>query len=151
MQGGYGNQGWPQGSAAGPGSTAVPVAQAGYEFSPQQDQKIARLGNLLILSGILQILWGLGQGTTSWLFGLGQWLYNAPISLALIIIGIMLCLAGSSFKKIRATKGDDIQHLMDALGRLSAATLVQIIGFLLAMVLGVVVVVSIGVLFTSLF
>ena len=152
MQGGYGGgpAGWggaPGGGAPGgaPGAAAAYGAPAasggggGYEFSSEQDAKIARLGNLLLFSGILQILWGLGQGTTSWVFGVGQWLYNAPISLALIIIGIMFCLSGVSFKKIRDTQGNDIGHLMEAVGKLSAAAIIQIAGFIIAMLLGIVI------------
>ncbi len=99
-----------------------------------------------MVSGVLQIVWGLGQGVTSWIFGLAQWLYNAPISLALIIIGIMLLLAGGSFKKIRDTQGNDMGHLMDAVNKLSTATIVQIGGFVLAMLLGIVVVLLVAVL-----
>lgn len=151
MQGGYGQPGWGQQPGAAPAAAygGPPSAMAGgggYEFSPDQDQKIAKLGTMLTVSGILQIIWGLGQGATSWIFGLGQWLYNAPISLALIIIGIMFFLAGSSFKKIRATQGNDIGHLMDAVNKLTSATLVQIAGFIVAMLLGIVVVILVAVL-----
>jgi hypothetical protein len=135
---GYGPGGYPQPHAAPPAHQAYAAAPAagGYEFSPEQDKRLASLGSQLIFSGIIQIVWGLGQGTTSWVFGLGQWLYNAPISIALLIIGIMMCLAGSSFKRIRTTQGSDIQHLMDAVGKLSIATIIQIVGFMLAMLLG---------------
>ncbi len=151
MQGGYGGpSGW--GGAPGAGAPGAPAAAAygapggaaagggaGYKVTGEQDAKIARLGNLLLFSGILQILWGLGQGTTSWVFGVGQWLYNAPISLALIIIGIMFCLSGVSFKKIRDTQGNDIGHLMEAVGKLSAAAIIQIAGFIISMLLGIVI------------
>jgi hypothetical protein len=153
QQGGYGQPGWggqapgggPPGYGAPPGA---PQAAGGgaYEFTPDQDQKIGKLGTLLMVSGVLQIVWGLGQGVTSWIFGLAQWLYNAPISLALIIIGIMLLLAGGSFKKIRDTQGNDMGHLMDAVNKLSTATMVQIGGFVLAMLLGIVVVLLVAVL-----
>ena len=145
-----GQQPW-GGAPAGPpqagyGPTpAQAQAQGGYEFSSEQDQKIARLGTLLMVSGVLQIVWGLGQGITSWVFGLAQWLYNAPLSLALIVIGIMFLLAGGSFKKIRTTQGNDIRHLMDAVGKLSAATITQIIGFIIAMLLGILVVLLVAV------
>jgi hypothetical protein len=137
MQQGYGHAGYPQPHAAAPQAAfGGPSGGAGYEFSPDQDQKLASLGSKLVISGIIQIVWGLGQGTTSWVFGLGQWLYNAPISLALMITGIMMCLAGSSFKRIRATQGNDVGHLMEAVGKLSVATVIQIVGFVLAMLLG---------------
>ncbi len=150
MQGGYGQPGWGQQPGAAPAYGPPSGGQVGgggaYEFTPDQDQKIAKLGTMLTVSGILQIVWGLGQGATSWIFGLGQWLYNAPISLALIIIGIMLFLAGSSFKKIKTTQGNDIGHLMDALNKLNTATIVQIAGFVVAMLLGIVVVILVAVL-----
>ena len=66
--------------------------------------------------------------------------------MALIIIGIMLLLAGGSFKKIRETQGNDIGHLMDAVNKLSMATMVQIGGFILAMLLGILVVLLVAVL-----
>ncbi|HMR05179.1 MAG TPA: hypothetical protein PKA88_05365 [Polyangiaceae bacterium] len=156
MQGGYGGgpSGWggaqgaqgPPGAPAGyaaPGGAPGPAAGGSYEFTSEQDAKIARLGNVLVFSGILQIIWGLGQGTTSWVFGLGQWLYNAPISLALIIIGIMFCLTGASFKKIQSTQGNDIQHLMEAVGKLTAAGMIQIAGFIISMLLGAVILILI--------
>ena len=149
MQGGYGQPGWGQQPGAAPAYGPPSGGQSGggaYEFTPDQDQRIAKLGTLLTVSGVLQIMWGLGQGATSWLFGVGQWLYNAPISLAMMIIGIMLCLAGSSFKKIKGTQGNDIGHLMDAVGKLSSATIIQIIGFVLAMLLGIVMVILVAVL-----
>jgi hypothetical protein len=154
MQGGYGAgpSGWGGGAAGGPpgapgapaGYGAPPTAAGGnYEFTQEQDAKIARLGNVLLFSGILQIIWGLGQGTTSWVFGLGQWLYNAPISLALIIIGIMFCLSGSSFKKIQTTQGNDVGHLMEAVGKLTAAGYIQVAGFIISMLLGAVILILI--------
>src|SRR5215204_3233412 len=117
MQQGYGHGGYQQPQAAP--QAAYGAQSAGYEFTPDQDQKLASLGGKLIAAGVIQVIWGLGQGTTSWVFGLGQWLYNAPISLAMLITGIMMCLAGSSFKRIRATQGNDVGHLMEAVGKLS--------------------------------
>ena len=111
----------------------------GYEFTPEQDGKISSLGTKLIIAGVFQIIWGLGQGTGGLLFGLAQWLYNAPIALALVVIGIMFIVAGVSFKKIKATQGNDIGHLMTALNTLSWAAVIQIIGFVFAMLAGILV------------
>ena len=66
---GYGQPGWGQ-QAGGPAGYGAPPAAApggggGYEFTSDQDQKIGKLGTLLMVSGVLQILWGLGQGATS--------------------------------------------------------------------------------------
>jgi hypothetical protein len=147
MQYGYGQQpGYPPQQALPPQGYGPPAGAAGYEFTPEQEQKIGSLGNRLIFSGVLQIVWGLGQGTSSWVFGLGQWLYNAPISLALLIMGIMLCLTGSSFKRIRETQGNDIGHLMEAIGKLSLATVIQIVGFIFAMLLGMAVLILVFVI-----
>ena len=152
MQQGYGHGGYqPPAAQQGLPAYAAPAASGGYEFSPDQDQKLASLGTKLVVSGVIQIVWGLGQGTTSWVFGLGQWLYNVPISLALMITGIMMCLAGSAFKRIRATQGQDVQHLMEAVGKLSIATVIQIVGFVLAMLLGALVLLLVFVIGVAVF
>ena len=128
-----------QGQYGAPGAYSPGPAAGGYEFTPEQDRRIASLGTKLIVAGVFQILWGLGQGTGGLLFGLAQWLYNAPIALALVVIGIMFIVAGVSFRKIRATQGNDVQHLMSALSVLSWAAVIQIAGFVFAMLAGLLV------------
>ena len=135
---GYGS---PPGGAPAPGGAPGAIAPAAgggqYEFTPDQDAKLSSTGGRLTIAGVVQILWGLGQIVFSWFWGLGQWFYNLPISIALIAVGGLFIATGSSFKEITRTQGNDIDHLMGAVGKLGAAAIVQIIGFALAMVAGV--------------
>ncbi len=149
MQGGFGaghpgqpgGYGPPQGGVAPGMALSAPRPGGGYEFTPDQDQKLASTGSKLLFAGIMQIIWGVGQLLFSWAWGLGQWFYNLPISLTLIVIGILAIGVGSSFKQIAQTQGSDIDHLMSAVGKLGGMAVVQIVGFALAMILGAAVVV----------
>ncbi|MGE0321813.1 MAG: hypothetical protein AB7S68_05905 [Polyangiaceae bacterium] len=125
--------------SGGPAGPARPGG--GYEFTPDQDTKLATTGTKLTFAGIMQIVWGVGQLLFSWFWGLGQWFYNLPISITLIVIGILFIGVGNSFKKISSTQGNDIEHLMSAVSKLGGLAVVQIVGFILAMILGAAIVV----------
>ncbi|MCB9588262.1 MAG: hypothetical protein H6718_22840 [Polyangiaceae bacterium] len=126
--------------SGGPPGSARP-AGGGYEFTPEQDAKLSSTGAKLTFAGIMQIVWGVGQLLFSWFWGFGQWFYNLPISITLIVIGILFIGVGNSFKQISSTQGNDIDHLMSAVSKLGGLAIVQIIGFALAMVLGAAIVV----------
>jgi hypothetical protein len=129
-------------------SPAGPYAPAGggYEFSEAENQVVSRLAGRLTAAGIMQIVFGVISLFGNLLFGVGAFVVGIPGSVAMIVIGAIVISAAGSFRSIASTQGSDIRHLMSACEKLSSAALVQIIGYIAAVVLGALIAV-IGLLF----
>ena len=105
-----------------------------YEFTSTQDRLISELSNkmrfvsyVLIVIGALLIFAGLvsiNQG------GFGSVIYG----IVQLLVGVWTNKAASSFRKIAATQGNDINNLMDALAELRKLYTLQYWLFILALV-----------------
>jgi hypothetical protein len=119
-----------------------------YEFTPDQERVVFRLGNslrwtslplislgLLVLIDLLMYciwLWRRGQYDNLQLAALPLFLLG--IAIMFVGIGAWVGRAGSSFQRIAETRGDDMHHLMSALGHLDKVWGV-IAGFVKALIL----------------
>jgi hypothetical protein len=119
-----------------------------YEFTPEQERVVSRLGNSLrwtalplISLGLLVLIDLLMYAIWIWRRGQYENLQLAAIPLFLLGIAIMFVgigawvgRAGTSFRRIAETSGDDMHHLMSALGNLDKVWVV-IAGFVKALIL----------------
>lgn len=115
--------------------------QAVYEFSPQEEKKIAALANRTIGWGVVSLIlsvlivaafvvaWGLGLGSGK----LGAlWLVvtlvaTVPVLVVNGIVSILYIGAGRSLRALIKTQNDDVPHVLDAMARLSGAFQVELI------------------------
>jgi hypothetical protein len=119
-----------------------------YEFTPEQERIVYRLGNSLrwtslpmISLGLLVLIDLLMYGIWLWRRGQYENLQLAALPLLLLGIGIMFVgigtwvgRAGHSFQQIAQTRGNDMAHLMSGLGQLDKVWVV-IAGFVKALIL----------------
>jgi len=120
----------------------------GYEFTPEQERTVSRLGHslrwtslplislgLLVLINLLMYaiwIWRRGQYDNLQLAALPLFLLG--IAILFVGIGAWIGRAGASFLRITETRGNDIDHLMSALGQLDKVWVV-IAGFVKALIL----------------
>jgi hypothetical protein len=119
-----------------------------YEFTPEQERVVSRLGNSLrwtsapmISLGLLVVIELLMYAIWLWRRGEFDNLQLAALPLFLLGIAIMLVgigawvgRAGNSFRQIAQTRGNDMAHLMSALSHLDKVWGV-IAGFVKALIL----------------
>lgn len=115
--------------------------QAVYEFSPQEEKKIATLANRTIGWGVVSLIisvlmvaafvaaWGLGLGigklSAVWLV---VTLFAAiPVLVVNGIVSVLYIGAGRSLRALIKTHNDDVPHVLDAMARLSGAFRVELI------------------------
>jgi hypothetical protein len=119
-----------------------------YEFTPEQERVVSRLGNslrwtslplislgLLVLINLLMYaiwIWRRGQYDNLQLAALPLFLLG--IAIMFVGIGAWIGRAGDSFQQIAQTRGNDMAHLMSALGQLDRVWVV-IAGFVKALIL----------------
>jgi hypothetical protein len=140
--------------AAGYGAApAAPMGAPGssYEFSEAENQTVNKLSSRLMIAGIMQIVFGVLYLFGNFAMSLSAGLLGVPGSIAMIIIGALFASAAASFGQISKTQGNDMGHLMQAMGKLTTASLVQIIGYIVAAVFFVIGVILIGFIFAALF
>ena len=97
------------------------MPEATYEFSAQENETIQVLARRMKFVGIFNIVIGVLYGVAGLVFLLVQPLalmLYLPVVGMLILIGVWTNSASSSFKMIVQTEGQDIMHLMSALGQL---------------------------------
>jgi hypothetical protein len=125
--------GLPSATEPAPGPVNAPDA---YEFTPDQNQVIGKLswymrifGAVLILGGALRLIGGLTAGQAEG----GSWLIDGTLGL---ILGGLTISAARAFTAIVDTRGQDLHHLMEALGRLKTIYAIQVwlIGIALVLV-----------------
>ena len=126
--------------AAPAASFGPPVAAGGqYEFNATENEVIEKLASRLTIAGVMEIIFGACQLFFGWAFGLGGWLVGLPGAIAMVAIGALFVSAASSFRSVTQTRGHDVSHLMGALGKLSTAAIVQIVGYIIAVALGIII------------
>ena len=119
-----------------------PAPGGAYEFTPAQNETIASLSRYMRLAGIVLVLFGVLQAVAAFL---------APRNGAgLVIQGVVSALLGAlmisiagHFRRIVDSRGRDIGHLMDALGKLRLMYAIQVWIVVAAIVLiGIVLVIA---------
>ena len=115
--------------------------QAVYEFSPQEEKKIAALANRTIGWGVVSLIisvlmvgafvlaWGLGLGlgklSAAWL--VVTVVASIPVLVVNGIVSLLYIGAGRSLRALIKTQNEDVPHVLDALARLSGAFRVELI------------------------
>src|SRR5512141_649437 len=94
---------------------ALPAVE--YEFTPAQNEVVAKLSSRMRIAGIVQVAFGALQllGNCSILASGGSFKAqstSSPVFIALMIAGGFLIASASAFQRIVTTEGSDIQHLM---------------------------------------
>jgi hypothetical protein len=125
----------------------------GYEFSDGENFVIRKLARRMRTTGIIQTVVGvlmvcgfagrsyaLRQASPILTFGV-----DLPLALGIAVGGVLLALAAPPFLRVVETQGNDIDHVMDACGKLSRLMLALLVAFALAMIvwLGVFIVLAI--------
>jgi hypothetical protein len=129
-------------------NTVYETSSDHYEFTADQEGVVSRLGRslrwtslplislgLLVLINLLMYsiwIWGRGQYDNLQLAALPLFLLG--IAIMFVGIGAWVGRAGTSFQRIAETHGDDMHHLMSALGHLDKGWVV-IAGFVKALIL----------------
>lgn len=115
--------------------------QAVYEFTPQEEKKIATLANRTIGWGVVSLIvsllmvavfvaaWGIGVGTgkLSALWLVVTLVATVPVVVVNGIVAILYIGAGRSLRALIKTQNDDVPHVLDAMARLSGAFRVELI------------------------
>jgi hypothetical protein len=117
-----------------------PSATPSYEFSPEEEAKIARLawrvrmwGIVALASGILGIslfvvIWFVVAGRSA--HGgvlLTSFIAMAPVLLVNALIAFLYIGAGKALRRVVDTQTQDVPHLLDGLARLSGAFRIETI------------------------
>lgn len=116
-------------------TTAPRAGRKGYEFSLEQNEVIASLATNMNIVGVISILGGillLGAGVIQLAKGGVAALIQGALAL---VVGMLTVQAASAFRKIVDTRGDDIGHLMSALGSLRSLYRLQVILLCIALAL----------------
>jgi len=90
-----------------------------YEFNPEQSKLIGGLGRSMRIVGLVGLAWAvagiISMGILAWKSGV---LYLDLNPVLALFIGLWALSGGTSFINVATTQGNDIVHLMDALGKL---------------------------------
>ena len=131
---------------------AQPAAPSGYEFNEAQNMTFGVLASRMKFLGILNLVFAVLIG----LFSVYALFNDSPLTIVvagpqvamLVVLGLWMMNASSSFRMIVDTRGHDVTHLMTAMDALRklynlqfwltiAVLIVFVIGFLLAISMGV--------------
>jgi len=112
---------------------------APYEFNAEQSELIGGLGRSMRIVGLVALVWAvvgiIAMSILAWKRGILILDLNPVLGL---FIGLWALSGGASFVKVASTQGNDISHLMDALGKLqNMFTLIAIL-IIAAMVIALV-------------
>ena len=110
--------------------------QQQYEFAPAQNAVIEKLASRMRLAGLAQLVFGALDFFGSCHLqrsegGVSMTSSSSPFDIALIISGIFMLSAASSFSRIARTQGWDMSHLMIALRSYSRATMAQFVTYVI--------------------
>jgi hypothetical protein len=90
-----------------------------YEFNAEQSKLIGGLGRSMRIVGLVGLAWAvagiISMGILAWKSGV---LYLDLNPVLALFIGLWALSGGTSFIYVATTQGNDIVHLMDALGKL---------------------------------
>lgn len=112
-----------------------------YEFSPQEEQKIARLAWRVRVWGFVALGLGIfgmaafglvwwftvGQGVTDSGFLLSSFVAVAPVLIVNALIAVLYIGAGKALRRVVDTRREDVPHLLDGLARVSGAFRIETI------------------------
>jgi hypothetical protein len=129
-------------------STMYATSSDHYEFTPEQERVVSRLGNSLRWTSLPMISLGLLVVIellmyAIWLWRRGEYdnlqlaalpLFLLGIAIMLVGIGAWVGRAGTSFQQIAQTRGNDMAHLMSALSHLDKVWGI-VAGFVKALIL----------------
>ncbi len=130
---------------------AQPPAPSGYEFNEAQNLTFRVLASRMKFLGILNLVFAVCIGLFAVLAAFGSPLtivVSGPQVALMVVLGLWMMNASSSFRMIIDTKGSDISHLMTAMEALRklynlqfwltiAVLVLFLVGFLIAISMGV--------------
>jgi hypothetical protein len=110
-----------------------------YEFNDYENLVIDKTASRAKLWGIISTVIGALQIMGSCgMFASPQLATYLPSGIVAIVVGVTFIGAGNSLKNVVTTQGNDLMHLMQAMQKMSAAFIIEIIcsvvGFVLAVV-----------------
>jgi hypothetical protein len=92
-----------------------------YEFNEQQNTQLAKLATSMTFVGVMMIVLGVICGLSV----LAGEVSGVITGVLYVLIGVWTRSAGQSLRSIVDTEGNDISHLMDAIGNLGKLYLLQ--------------------------
>ncbi len=108
-----------------------------YEFNDQENAIIAKAAGRARLWGIISIIIGALYTISGFFFFLSPGLLtNFASGIKDIIVGIVFLGVAGSLTSVVQTQGNDVQHMMQALDKLSTSLMVQIIVTIVGVILG---------------
>ncbi len=149
---GYGQPpaGYPQ-QAMAPQPGPMPGYGFGtYEFNDYENQIIGRTAGRARTWGIISIVIGALNTLIGFLFFLSPGLLvNLVSGIISIIIGAVFLGVGGSLSNVVNTQGNDIEHMMQAMQKLSSAFMIQIVTTIIGAVLGLIAIVLVIFVFAA--
>jgi hypothetical protein len=114
-----------------------------YEFTADEEDVIAGVGNLSLILGILIIIGGImdffiaqNQFSIEWSDGItAELIVFIAIVLAQLVIGGVIFLPAQNLRLIKKTKGNDVEELMNGMNKLLIMTKVIIGGLITCIIL----------------
>ena len=103
-------------------------SQQDYEFSELENRTVGKAGTWATALGVVLFIQA----------GLALINLNIINAVVQLVIGLMLFQAGRAFKRVVVTEGNDLIHLMEALGKLSSAFTIRIVVVLVGVVFAVI-------------
>lgn len=108
-----------------------------YEFNDQENAIIAKAAGRARLWGIISIVIGALYTISGFFFFLSPGLLtNFASGIKDIIVGVVFLGVAGSLTSVVQTQGNDVQHMMQALDKLSTSLMVQIIVTIVGVILG---------------
>jgi hypothetical protein len=118
-----------------------PSATPSYEFSPEEEAKIARLAWRVRMWGMVALAFGIGgislfaliwfliagRGSLHGGFLLTSFVAMAPVLVVNALIAFLYIGAGRALRRVVDTQTEDVPHLLDGLARLSGAFRIETI------------------------
>jgi hypothetical protein len=148
--------GQPQPGAAPPAGYGGPMPQVSYggfgnyEFNDQENAVIAKAAGRARLWGIISIVVGALYTLSGFFFFLSPGLLgNFASGIKDIIVGVVFLGVAGSLTSVVQTQGNDIQHMMQALDKLSTSLMVQIIGTIVGVILGAILMMIVALVFVA--
>jgi hypothetical protein len=120
-----------------PGMPGAQQQYGSYEFNALENSVISKTASRAKLWGWISAVIGglqLFGGACGSIENAGNATF-VPIGIMMLILGVTFVGVGNSLENVVRTQGNDIAHMMQALGKLSGAFLVQSISFLVLMAL----------------
>jgi hypothetical protein len=105
-----------------------------YEFNDEQNLTIKKLTNqmnfvgifLLILGALFAIQGIMVIANTAAGEKDATFIFDFVLALVFVVMGIMTMKSANSFKRVTTTEGDDIDHLMEAIHKLTTWFSIQV-------------------------